>query len=217
MLPLVIRNSTFPLLARSWTIDRVQFARRLDRLLNGAVLIGVPVAVLGAGLARPITTLLFGDDFAQAAVPFALLLAVFGLIFPGMLVGEAMTVAGLQRLNLAILSVAAPVLFLLLFFLVPRGGAAGAALAQLLSYTLIVAATFIVARRQMGDAMPLKPVVMGGAGVFVGAAVLLLAAPLGPVASSILAALTAISAMAALQPVRARELWTLALFAGTRS
>src|SRR5262249_5205059 len=62
----------------------------------------------------------------------------------------------------------------LLFLLVPSAGAMGAALALLVSYAAFTAGVFIVARRRLGEAMPVDGLAPAGLALAVGGAVLLL-------------------------------------------
>lgn len=209
LLPQIIRTTTFPLLARSWVSDRAEFRRMLDRLVAGSLLVAVPLTILGVGLAEPVVQTLFGPAFEGAALPFALLLAAIGLLFPGILLGESLTAAGFQRVNLGVSFVAFPCLLALLAVLVPTGGAAGAAVAVLGTYLTIVSLTILGARWRMGDAAPLRAVLPAAAAVLSGGAVLALLAPLGPMLSAPLASTTSGAVQLALCPDLARELWRL--------
>lgn len=211
MIPFTVRTSTFPLLSQSWVTDRAQFARRLDRLVRGGLLLSVPAAILGIGLAEPVVRLLFGPAFAGAALPFALLMATFGVLFPGILVGEALTAAGFQRLNLVIQIVAFPVLAVLLLVLVPAHGAAGAAWALLSCYAGITAATFAAARWRLGSAGPAGALPPAAAAATLGGGTLVISSPLGPVLPAMLGATVALATLLCIRPSQARELWSLLL------
>jgi glycosyltransferase involved in cell wall biosynthesis len=154
LLPLAVRATTFPLLSASWVSDRAAFRRQLGRLVCLAILISVPVALVGIALAHPLMQVLFGAAFDAAALPFALLLGVFAVMFPGILVGEALIAAGLQRLSLLLQTASLPLLLALLVLLIPAHGAAGAALALLCTYAALVACAFIVAWSKLGGSAP---------------------------------------------------------------
>lgn len=212
LIPLAIRASTFPLLSRAWAVDPQRFTDILDRLIRVSLLLAVPLALLGVGLAEPITRLLFGAAFADAAKPFALLSCILALLFPGILVGEALIAAGRQRLNLAILAASLPVLGGCLAWLVPGEGAVGAAVALLVSYSFIVLATFVAAAKTVGQPTPvlaLGPAVLGSA---LGTGALLLSSPLGAPPAAVLAALVAVVAIALVQPSTLRDLWSFRPF-----
>lgn len=207
LLPLMVRNSAFPVLARSWVVDRPRFSRQLDRLVGGIILISVPMVIAGVGLAAPLTVLVFGPDFAGAAGPFGLLIGVCGLVFPGILIGEALNAAGYQRGNLVIQVLSSGALIVLLLVLVPSGGAAGAALALLLSYGLVVGATLLVARWRFQDGAPLGAMGVGAMSAASGGVGLIAASGLGPLPASIVGAAVALAVLVALRGSQVRGLW----------
>jgi O-antigen/teichoic acid export membrane protein len=196
LIPLILRTTTFPLLARSWIGNRVEFRRILDLLVSIALLAAVPVAILGAGLGPLLIRVLFGPEFGAAVVPFVLLLAGVGLLFPAILIAESLTAAGFQRINLVVLVVGLPTVVILLALLVPAGGATGAALAVVGTNALILTMTVALGRRRIGRDLPLRPLAHGLAAMAAGGTTAILLAPFGsPIATisaSIIAALVLI-------------------------
>jgi O-antigen/teichoic acid export membrane protein len=134
-------------------------------------------------------------------------MGVFGLIFPGILIGEALSAAGFQRGNLVIQVASSGALIVLLLVLVPSGGAAGAAWALLLSYGLVVGATLLVARWRLQDGAPLVAMAIGALAAASGGAGLVLASGLGPLPSSLVGAAVALAVLIALRPSQVRGLW----------
>lgn len=209
LIPLAIRTTTFPLLSRAWASDPLGFRRQLDILTAGSCLIAAPAVVLGVGLSGPLVELLFGAAFGAAAVPFALMLATVGVMFPGLMLAEALTAAGFQHLNLAVLAAAFPLLVVLLVILVPVAGASGAALALLLSYVATVAATAGLAHARLEAFAGLRTLLPAFAAVAAGLVVLPLSARLGTLGSAVLAASASVVAMLFLQPTLLRALGAL--------
>ncbi len=184
LIPLILRTTTFPLLARSWVGNRLEFRRILDRLVSVALLAAVPVVILGIGFGPLLVRVLFGPGFVASVVPFMLLLAAVGLLFPSILVAESLTAAGFQRINLMVLFVALPSVVILLVLLVPAAGATGAALAVLATNALILGLTVGLGRRRIGRDLPLRPLVHGLAAIGAGGAVVVLLTPVGaPIAT----------------------------------
>lgn len=181
LLPLAVRATTFPILSSSWVADRSRFNRQLGRLVDSSVLIAIPCAVGGVALAQPLMRLLFGPGFEGAAVPFAVLLLVFALMFPGIMVGEALIAAGFQRYSLLIQAASLPALLALLLVLVPVYGATGAALALLGSYAGIVAGSFGLARWKLGASTPVTAIARSALALVFGLIVVAIFAPLGAV------------------------------------
>jgi O-antigen/teichoic acid export membrane protein/glycosyltransferase involved in cell wall biosynthesis len=206
LLPLAVRLTTFPLLSSSWLGDRPRFVRQLDRLVQISLQISIPLAILGIGLAGPLVQLIFGPQFVGASVAFSLLIGVFAVIFPGILLGEALIAAGFQRLSLAIQALSLPWLGFLLLVLIPRGGAAGAALALLLCYATIVAAVSAVAWWKLGATWVAPAMAKGIAAAFVGLLVLQAGPQAGLLPTSLLGALVAFAILAFLGNLSPMEL-----------
>jgi FkbM family methyltransferase len=191
MLPLAVRATIFPLLSASWVADRRRFARQLERLTVASLLVSVPGAVLGIGLAEPLMHLLFGPAFAGAALPFALLVSVFPVMFMGILLGEALIAAGLQRINLTILTASVPLLLLLLVVLVPSGRATGAASAVLGCYIAIVGSALVVGARHLEVRTPLRALPWATTAMLCGILTLSLTKELGSILSAMVAGMVA--------------------------
>jgi O-antigen/teichoic acid export membrane protein len=75
---------------------------------------------------------------------------------PGIVLGEAMLAAGMQKANMTIQAAAVPVLITMLAALIPSFGASGAAAAVAITYFGIVAAVIVVFRTKSGLDMPLR-------------------------------------------------------------
>jgi O-antigen/teichoic acid export membrane protein len=101
-LPAAIMTTLFPLFvaARDTDPDRVRrlFRSAVDYLL----LTSLPALAITLAGARPITKLLFGADFADAAPALPLLMATFVVVSLGYLTGYLIVAYGLQRRFLAI-------------------------------------------------------------------------------------------------------------------
>jgi len=209
VLPIAVRSTTFPLLAETWTGNRPRFRRLLQRLLEVALLISVPTSIAGAALAGPIVTTVFGTAFAPAAPVFAVLMALFALLFPGILLGEAMIAAGQQRVNVGIQFVSLALLGGLLLALAPHGGALGAAIAVVLTYGFQTIATLAAAMVRLGG-LDVGRLAAGMLAGVLGAAALLLLQPVGFLPAGAIAVLIAGAGVALSQRRGARDLWSLA-------
>jgi len=205
LLPLAVRVTVFPLLSAAWVADRQRFLRQLDRLLQMSLLVSVPGAILGIGLAAPLVAVIFGPAFRGAAAPFALLMGVFALLFPGILLGEALIAAGYQRWSLAIQAASLPLLLLLLAVLIPAG-AAGAALSLLLCYGAIVAAVSLVAWRKLGLVSLGPSIARAVAAMGLGLLALRAGMGAGSIVASIVGAVVAIAALTLLGNTGPRDL-----------
>jgi O-antigen/teichoic acid export membrane protein len=172
VVPLVIRGSTFPLLSRSWIVDRGLFARQVDRLMAVSALMGVTIGLVGVGLAPEVVQFLFGAQFADAAPAFGWLMVMAAVLVPGVLLGEALIAAGFQRINLAILAGSLPVASALLFLLAHKG-ATGAAAAVTITYCALAVSVLMAAWLLLKPVAPLKWLVPVGASVAIGTGILM--------------------------------------------
>jgi O-antigen/teichoic acid export membrane protein len=209
LLPQIVRISTFPILSEAWVADRMRFRLLLTRLVGASLLISVPLALLGIGLAEPLARVLFGPAFSGAALPFKILMAAFAITFPAILTGEAMIAAGFQRVNLLINLAGVPVLIALLLSLLPLGGAEGGATAVLGIAAFVAGATLISAPHLLKGPISFAPLFIGAAAGALGAAILALARDLGSVPAALLAATAAAIVMGSADRSTVRLLWSL--------
>ncbi len=207
LLPLALQASAFPLLARSWVADRGQFRRILEILVVGSILLSMPLAILGVELAPPIIRTIFGPEFENAAVPFALLLTATTVMFPTVLLSESLNAAGFQRVTLVVQTVAALSLITLLAALVPTGGATGAALAVLCAYLLLALTTLLGARWRLREAAPRRILLPTAVAASTGIGLLVLLSSFGPVVAGTLAAAASVGIMLPMRADLAHSLW----------
>jgi O-antigen/teichoic acid export membrane protein len=156
--------------------------------------------IFGIAVADPFVRLLFGPEFAGATVPFAMLLAATGLIFPIVFLAEALNAARHQRLNLVIMMALTPILTVLLFVLVPQRGASGAALALMVCYATYLVALLAAARWRLGRAAPVRALASAGLAAALGGAALFISSPIGPLASGAVGAAVAVVAFGLVWP-----------------
>jgi O-antigen/teichoic acid export membrane protein len=147
IVPAAIRTTTFPLLSAAWVSDRERFHRLLHHAIVLSLFAAGPIAVAGVGLASVLMPLLFGAGFEASGAPFQYLLLVSVVLFPAILVGEALIATEHQRANLLLSVATLPVLVVLLAAWTPGGGAVGAAAALLGYYGIQFAAAVVIAER----------------------------------------------------------------------
>ena len=191
VLPLAMNATMFPVLARSWRNDRERFARQLDGLVGGSLLVVVPAVVFGVASAAPLMRLLLGPDFSSAATPYALLLVCTGLLFPLVFLAEALNAAGYQRLNLLVLVALTPPMTALVLVLAPRLGATGVAIALTAGYAAYLAAVVVAASVRLGRAAPLSALVAATLAAAAGALAVGLSSGAGSVVSGLVGAAAA--------------------------
>jgi PST family polysaccharide transporter len=151
---LIIRATTFPVLAAAWPTDRDRFATLVRSIVGVGFLISVPLFIFSWGAARQIISLVFGRSFEPAVVPFILLMGGVALMTPGLLVGEALIATGMQRLNLLLQLISTVVLVGMIYLLVPSNGSVGAAVATATATAVLVMATFAMSWGRLGRFRP---------------------------------------------------------------
>lgn len=188
--PFAIRMTMFPLLSEAWIADRERFARLLNQAIVVTLLIALPMSMLGVGLAGVLMPLLFGPTFASSVAPFQYLVLVSAVLFPGIIVGEALVASSHQVASLAVGLATLPVLALLLVAWAPQGGATGVAGALLTYYTILVFITAFVAHRLLQGALKGATFVSGAVLIASGAGLAFLVERHEPFVAFPMAALT---------------------------
>ncbi len=131
LVPAVLLLSGFPLMARAAGHAPERLARTAAwgyRILSAFIL---PVALAVTILAEPILRALFGAPYADADRALALLTWSLFFSFSAMVTFDAITAAGQQRLLLGLSVFTVAVNLALNFWLIPRFGPTGAAIAAL--------------------------------------------------------------------------------------
>jgi O-antigen/teichoic acid export membrane protein len=198
ILPLAVRGTTFPILASAWATARAHFVLVMRRLIRGSILIAVPLGVFLIGISERFVTIVFGTSFLSATRPLVILLAVSVMLFPGILIGEALIAAGLQHLTLILTAACFPVLVITLAVLVPKAGASGAAGAVLAFQVALFTSTWLAGRKYLGRAVPVVAVVQGLAAGVCGLIVLAWFAQVNALFGATLGALFALAVLALL-------------------
>lgn len=154
LVPVSVMTTLLPILSASWKHDRKRALRiswRAAEYLSVASLGGLATAIV---VARPLTVLLFGADFADAAPALPVLAGAFVFICFGYLTGNLVLISGLQRWLVGIGAVA----FVLNVggnaILIPQLGFMGAAWMTLVTEAAVVLATAVLLARRVGLAPP---------------------------------------------------------------
>jgi len=154
LVPVSVMTTLSPILAAAWTTNRERSLRitwLAAEYLTIASLGGLAVSLF---VARPLTVLLYGQDFAAAAPALPVLAGAFVFICFGYLTGNLILVAGLQKRLVTVgmiglvFNVAGNAL------LIPAWGFMGAAWMTLATEGAVVIATGVILRRQLGLVAP---------------------------------------------------------------
>lgn len=131
--------------------------RAYKEALRVLYLVGVPLSVGLAILARPIITLAAGPEYAGAATPFAIMAAGQWLTWVIFVQGSLLMAGDFVRKGLAVVAVVAGVTVALDLAIVPATGAVGAAVAMLMAWTFAGVVLDRFHRRTVGFATTLPP------------------------------------------------------------
>lgn len=150
-----------PILARAFATDRTGFAAHLRRLTAAALLLGLILPAAMAIGAPLVVRLLYGQTFAPAALPLAILMASMPFAYMGIAYSTALVAAGEQRRMLVGAAVAAISNIAINLVLIPPFGMVGAAIATVVSYAAawLVQWWYVHSRICRGEPLPLGAVV----------------------------------------------------------
>lgn len=154
LVPVSVMTTLMPILAAAWTVNRER-ALRITWLaaeyLTVASLGGLAVSLV---VARPLTVLLYGEDFASAAPALPVLAGAFVFICFGYLTGNLVLIAGLQRRLVTIGMIGLVVNVAGNVVLIPAWGFMGAAWMTLATEAAVVVVTAAMLRRQLALTLP---------------------------------------------------------------
>lgn len=139
--PTLFASAVFPALSRFAHDKSEAFLLFFEKSLRGILLVALPVAVCGIIVAPQLISLLFGAEYAPAALTLRLLLSTVILVFPSSLFSNALFAHDKQKSFLKLLALGAVSNALLNWLLIPRFGIEGAAWATIGSQLL---STFFV-------------------------------------------------------------------------
>lgn len=149
ILPMILVNTFFPLLARLHSQDRARFDATLLRLLVVVAWGGVLTAGLMGGLADRLIPFLYGPAFTSASTVLAI--TVFNVVFVGLGAVRAqwLLLNGLQRYGLYYVGAGALLNVALNSLLIPSWGGSGAALSSVATqiFVVLIAPLFFAATR----------------------------------------------------------------------
>jgi len=155
VLPSILAAASFPALVKLVRGKSNNVGSFLERLISSSLLIGLPTVVGGYMVAGDFLTLLFGAQFTPAATTFQVLLITILLFFPSIFLHNIVFAYNEQKRFWLIVLTGAIANVFLNWSLIQTQGAAGAAIATLISQLLIYTLTLLKIRRFIN--VPLIP------------------------------------------------------------
>jgi len=138
LIPAVIATVVFPAFSRLAGKDNEKFRSLLEKSISSSFLLAIPLTLGGLILAPQIISLLFGNGYLPATTAFIFLLLTILLIFPSILIGNAIFAYNKQRQFIGYLALGALGNVVFNAVLIPPFGIAGAAFATILAQTLAI-------------------------------------------------------------------------------
>ena len=132
-LPAVISASILPSLSRFANQNQEKFKQVMEQALAITMLIAFPLMAGGMALAQQLIPLVYGTDYIGAIAPFQLLAASILITFPTLLIYHAIIANNLQKKFILQMATGAIMNIALNWWLIPREGVVGAALATIIS------------------------------------------------------------------------------------
>lgn len=130
-------GALYPHAARLFESDPDRLRRQVGEVMSYAAVFAVAVASGAALLAKGLMPAMFGHQFADAALPFALLSLSAALVLVSVNFGNVLLACGDERRYAVGVTVGAVVNLLLNFALIPPLGPAGAATATIAAETIV--------------------------------------------------------------------------------
>lgn len=144
-------KAVYPILSRLRGNSAEAFVDLARQSLRDVLLLVVPLAVLLAGLAAPITTLLYGPDLAPAATSLRVLAWTLIPVGLATTLAQLLFAANRQAVDLRVNVIATVVSVAANFALIPRWGAVGAAAAVLFATGVYASLQYFYVRQQVTD------------------------------------------------------------------
>jgi O-antigen/teichoic acid export membrane protein len=157
-----------------------------DKLFKYFLVSSLPIAVMVSFLGQPLIVLLFGPDYADGASTLQIMTWAVVFMFPNYLFKYVLTAIGKQRLETISLAASLVMHLGIGLWLIPRQGAAGAAVAMLGAQIAAFVIGYIYVSRDFGAYHPWGTLLKLAAGGLPAAGIILLW-PQGPIALQLLA------------------------------
>lgn len=131
-----ITTSFYPRIASSWNNDKEKFYAQYQDLLNVLTYISIALATFVSIFAKPLITLLYGQQFAEAGIVLSIHIWAGVFVFMGVGTNNLMIIKNLQKFILIKTIVGATLNVIINLWLIPKYGALGASVATLIAYSI---------------------------------------------------------------------------------
>jgi len=140
-MPIILSISVFPILARLAQSEKDKFRKVFETVIASTFLLSVPLFVGGLLLSQEIIEFIFGVAFLPAAAAFSILIFTVIINFPSSFLSNGIFAYNKQKFFILAIGIGAVGNMILNFFLIPRYGIVGSAIAtvitQLVAYGIM--------------------------------------------------------------------------------
>jgi O-antigen/teichoic acid export membrane protein len=144
----------YPVSATLYRDSHQVFVQSRAELSFVLLMLGLPLAVLGTIIAKPLTLLLYGSGYLASAPVFAILIWLVPIRFIRMLYATSLISSGYQRLHPVGPGLALGVVAAIAYSIIRTHGACGAAVALFAAEVVNLAVTLVLARSVHGEGLP---------------------------------------------------------------
>ena len=147
-LPSLLAISLFPILSRFvGQKDKERTKTVMEKGIAVTLLVGIPVTLGGVILGSDIINFVYGAEYMPAVASFNFLILTLLTVFPGTLLGNYILAYDKQRSYVPIIIAASISNIVFNLLLIPKYGAAGSALATLITQTIYNSLVWFLAKR----------------------------------------------------------------------
>jgi len=131
MIPAVIAMSFLPAVTKLANRDNARFKKFLEQTVTATLLIGTPIVLGGIILGRGLIDLVFGAEYLDATLAFQLLLVTVFIVFPSIVIANAVFAYNQQKSFVGFLLLGAVGNIVFNLILMPKYGISGSAVATI--------------------------------------------------------------------------------------
>lgn len=137
IVPVIITNSLFPSLSVLHHESREAFNSMFNRGVKYALLVSIPIAIIGNIIAHKLIIFTFGAEYANSVIVFKILLLSVIFSFIVLLGGTALGSINKQKIAVWYSAIVLALNIILNLILIPRMGHIGAGIASLISFVTL--------------------------------------------------------------------------------
>lgn len=144
--PLLLASALFPTISRTFIDSKEKVKGMLGKSLEFILILGIPLAVGGFILAKPLMLTIFSNKYAEAILILKILMIMVPFRFAGFIFGMVLTASGNQSKRMLVVAATAVINVILNALWIPRWGVDGAAAASVVSAIVLTFAYAIFAK-----------------------------------------------------------------------